>query len=111
MKIGLLAVVVIALRTAEAGAHARPVEMAPARSVAPAPNVSRRVRVLPQTITNRPTAVVSNPPPAVVQGSKARPRKCWCYLVNPVPIRDNGLRERSAVAKAVSSMIAASRVH
>jgi hypothetical protein len=70
--------------------YARPVEVVPARPVAPAPSVVAPspglvVPTLPNpapTITNPPTAVVPTPPP-VAEGGKARPPKCWCYVVNP----------------------------
>jgi len=90
MRMGLVAVIVIALSGGTAGAqYARPVEVAPVRPVAPAPTVITPspgvVAPLPSapTITNPPMAVVPSPPPAVAEGGKARPRKCWCYLVNP----------------------------
>jgi hypothetical protein len=71
--------------------YARPVEVVPARPVAPAPSVVAPSPGLAAptppapapTITNPPTAVVPTPPPPVAQGATARPRKCWCYVMNP----------------------------
>jgi hypothetical protein len=85
MKTGNLAVVVIYLSRTESGAqYVRTVEVAPARPFAPAPNViAPSPDVAAPTIINPPAAVAPIPPPAVVQ-SQARPRKCWCDLVNPV---------------------------
>src|SRR5262245_4405346 len=89
----LLAVAVIVLSGGAAQArYARPVEVAPVRPVAPAPNVlapSAGVgapTTLPSapTTTNPPTVVVPSPPPSVAESGKARPRKCWYYLVNPM---------------------------
>jgi hypothetical protein len=89
---GLLVVLVVALSGGTAwGQYARPVEVPTARPVAPAPNVvapspgvtaPSAVPSAP-TMTNPPTAVVPSPPPAMAQGGSARPRKCWCYIVNP----------------------------
>ena len=90
---GLLVVLVIALSGGTAwGQYARPVEVPSApRPVAPAPNVIApspgvaapiTVPSAP-TLTNPPTAVVPSPPPSMAQGGSTRPRKCWCYIVNP----------------------------
>ena len=88
----VLAIVIILSGGAARAQYARPIEVAPMRPVPLAPNVvvpNTRVTApttLPSapTITNPPMAVVPSPPPAVAAGGKARPRKCWCYLVNPV---------------------------
>jgi hypothetical protein len=86
-----LVVLVIALSDGTAwGQYARPVEVPPAvRPVAPAPNVvapspgvAAPILSAP-TMTNPPTAVVPSPPPSMAQGGSGRPRKCWCYIVNP----------------------------
>ena len=85
------AAIMIALSAGVALAqYARPVEVAPVRPIAPgpiviAPNPGVAATPLPQvpTIANPPIAVVPSPPPAVAQGAQTRPRKCWCYLVNP----------------------------
>ena len=64
--------------------YARPIEVAPLRPVAPASTVitpSSGV-VAPTPPPSAPT--ITNPPPAVADGGTARPRKCWCYLANPV---------------------------
>src|SRR5690349_11311270 len=89
---GLLVVLVIALSGEAWAQYARPVEVPQAvRPVAPAPNVVApspgvaapiTVPSAP-TMTNPPTAVVPSPPPSMAQGGSARPRKCWCYIVNP----------------------------
>lgn len=94
MRMGLVALIVTALSGGTAGAqYARPIEVAPVRPVAPAPTVITPspgvVAPTPPpsapTITNPPMAVVpSPPPPAAAEGGTARPRKCWCYLVNPL---------------------------
>ena len=92
----LTAAILISLGAGSGGAqYARPIEVVPARPVGPGPTVVNPnpgvgvVAPAPAplapapTITNPPTAVVPSPPPAVAQGAKVRPRKCWCYLVNP----------------------------
>ena len=90
---GLLAFAVIVLSGGAIQAqYVRPVEVAPVRPVAPTPNAitpSTGVAApttLPSapTITNPPAAVVPSPPAAAAQGGQARPRKCWCHLVNPM---------------------------
>jgi hypothetical protein len=70
--------------------YARPMETAPSlRPMAPAPSVVvpapgiGTTPLAPAPTLNAPTAVVPNPPPAAAQGANSRPRKCWCYLVNP----------------------------
>ena len=52
--------------------------------VAPSPGVAAPTAVpSAPTMTNPPTVVVPGPPPSMAQGGSARPRKCWCYIVNP----------------------------
>jgi hypothetical protein len=91
-RVALGALLVFALIGGDAEAqYARPVEVAPSvRPVAPAPSAVApnsgvsATPLAPAPTINAPTAVVPNPPPAAAQGASARPRKCWCYLVNPV---------------------------
>jgi hypothetical protein len=97
MRVGLVALLVFALNGADARAqYARPVEAAPqVRPIAPAPSVvvpsPNAAPIAPAPTVNAPAAIVPSPPPAAVQGASARPRKCWCYLVNPV----TNFRQRS----------------
>ena len=97
---GVVAILVMALSGGTAQAqYARPVEVAPPRAVAPAPIIiapspglsAPTLSTPAPSITNPPTAVVPSPPPAVAEGGRPRPRKCWCYFVNPA----TNFRQRS----------------
>jgi hypothetical protein len=86
------AILVMALSGGTASAqYARPVEVAPARPVAPGPTIiapspgisAPTLSTPAPAISSPPAAVVPSPPPAVAEGGKPRPRKCWCYFVNP----------------------------
>jgi hypothetical protein len=91
-RVALVALLVFALNGGNAGAqYARPMEAAPSvKPVAPAPSVVvptpgvSATPPAPAPTINAPAAVVPSPPPPAAQGTSARPRKCWCYLVNPV---------------------------
>jgi hypothetical protein len=89
-RVTLVALLVFTLNGGDAGAqYAKPMEAAPSIRLAPAPNLVvpnpgvSATPLAPAPSINAPTAVVPNPPPAAAQGASARPRKCWCYLVNP----------------------------
>jgi len=72
--------------------YARPVDVAPARPVAPAPTViapspgccSADAAAARANDHQSAHGLVPGPPAAVAEGGKARPRKCCCYLVNAV---------------------------
>jgi hypothetical protein len=100
MRLTFVAVVLTALSGGAAYAqYARPVEVPSARPVAPAPTVIApnpgiAAPTLPApgpTITSPPAVIVPAAPPSNA-GGKARPRKCWCYFVNPA----TRSRERSS---------------
>jgi hypothetical protein len=90
-RVAVAALLVLALNGGNAGAQyarpevapsVRPVAPAPPGVVAPSPGVSA-TPLAPAPTINAPTAVVPNPPPPTAQGTSARPRKCWCYFMNP----------------------------
>jgi len=84
-KIGILAVVVIALSSAEAGAqYARPVEVAPARPFIPGAEHDRAESGCSRADDHQSAHGRRAEPASHCSELQARPRKCWCYLVNPV---------------------------
>jgi hypothetical protein len=99
MRVFVVALLVLALNGGNAAAqYTRPVEVAPTvRPVAPAPSAVvpgpgvSATPLAPAPTINAPIAVVPSPPPATAQGTSAKPRKCWCYFVNPT----TNFRQRS----------------
>ena len=63
---------------------ARPVTPMPA-PITPLPNPLSPTPLQPApAIANPPAAMVPVSPPVANQAGKARPRRCWCFVRNPV---------------------------
>lgn len=92
LRLVIAGLLLVANATGAPAQYVRPVEVPIARPVTPMsapitpqPNPLSPMPLQPApTLATPPAVMVPIPPPIVNQAGKARPRRCWCFVRNPV---------------------------